>query len=133
MSPPRILSGESSLPPSGPGMPTRLSPFARSIRVIALTTALLVTAVAAFAQQARQVTDSEYARAERFLAPAVYPQVFGARVVPAWLSGDRFWYMNTTPTGTEFIIIDPVRKTRTPAFDQARIAAALSAATGKSY
>ncbi|MBE3075467.1 MAG: DPP IV N-terminal domain-containing protein, partial [Actinobacteria bacterium] len=52
---------------------------------------------------------------------------------PTWLSGDRFWYRNTTSAGSEFIMVDPVRHTRGRAFDQTRIAAALSAATDTTY
>lgn len=114
-------------------MPTRLLRSVSAPRAALLAAALLLPGVSLIAQQPAQLSASDYARAERFLAAATYPLVFGARVAPVWLSGDRFWYMNTTPSGTEFVMVDPARRTRAPAFDQARIAAALSAATGKSY
>jgi dienelactone hydrolase len=44
----------------------------------------------------------------------------------AWLPGDRFWYRATIPQGFEFVVVDPARKTREQAFDQARLAATLS-------
>jgi len=113
-------------------MTTSLSRFVPAPRRITLAMALLI-ALPAAAQQPAPAAAPDYARARQFLAPATYPLVYGSRVSPAWLSGDRFWYMNTTPAGTEFVVIDPVRGTRARAFDQARIAAALSAATGKSY
>ncbi|WP_254244966.1 DPP IV N-terminal domain-containing protein [Hymenobacter sp. BRD67] len=52
---------------------------------------------------------------------------------PHWLPGDRFWYRVLTAKGSEFVLVDPVRKTRTAAFDHARLAAALSEASGKTY
>jgi dipeptidyl-peptidase 4 len=58
------------------------------------------------------LTTADYARAEKFLAPRTAPLVFGASVRPAWLEGDRFWYRNTTAAGAEFVMVDPVRRTR---------------------
>jgi dipeptidyl aminopeptidase/acylaminoacyl peptidase len=49
------------------------------------------------------------------------------------LADDRFWYRVTTERGIEFILVDPVRGTRGPAFDQMKVAAALSSASGTSY
>ncbi|HEX2781576.1 MAG TPA: DPP IV N-terminal domain-containing protein, partial [Gemmatimonadaceae bacterium] len=94
---------------------------------------VLFVALPAPAQQGGTLTAADYARAERFLSPATAPLVTGAVVRPSWLADDRFWYRNATATGFEFILVDPARKTRTRAFDQARIAAALSSATGKTY
>jgi len=114
-------------------MPSRPSPASRALRTSFVLLALAAAPRAASAQQPTHLTADDYARAERFLAPAVFPLVYGARVAPTWLSGDRFWYANTTAQGTEFIIIDPARGTRARAFDQARIATALSAAAGQQY
>jgi dipeptidyl-peptidase 4 len=85
------------------------------------------------AQQSRSVTADDYTHAERFLAPWTMPLVYGAGVRATWLPNDRFWYRTTTPAGAEFILVDPARGTRARAFDQARIAAGLSAATGQRY
>jgi len=54
--------------------------------------------------------------------------VSGGAVSPTWLPDDRFWYRNATREGWEFVLVDPVRKTRQSAFDHALIAAALSRA-----
>ncbi|RZK17634.1 MAG: S9 family peptidase, partial [Hymenobacter sp.] len=59
------------------------------------------------------------------------PLVDGTTSPPAWLAGDRFWYRVLNAQGSEFILVDPARKTRKPAFDHARLAAALSAASGQ--
>ncbi len=54
-------------------------------------------------------------------------------VQPNWLANDRFWYRVVTAEGSEFILVDPARKTRTAAFDKAKLASALSAASSKQY
>ena len=75
---------------------------------------------------------ADYQRAEKFLPYNTRPLVFH-EVRATWLSGDRFWYRNTGPNGIEFVIYDAARSTRQPAFDHAKVAAAISAAAGKSY
>src|SRR5689334_16789631 len=107
-----------------------LRPFRASA---ALAGGLVLFTVGVSAQQPAPVTTADYARAERFLAPSTVPLVYGGFVRPSWLPDDRFWYRNATPAGYEFILVDPARGTRNAAFDQARIAAALSSATGKTY
>jgi dipeptidyl aminopeptidase/acylaminoacyl peptidase len=99
-------------------------------RALVLTLSLSSVAVAAAAQQPRQVTAADYARAERFLAPNVMPLVSGTAGRPGWQPDGRFWYRATTATGSAFFLVDPARRTRQPAFDHARLASALSAAAG---
>jgi hypothetical protein len=45
----------------------------------------------------------------------------------------RFWYRKVTRGGYEFVMVDADTLRKAPAFDHARLAAALSKATGKSY
>ncbi len=78
-----------------------------------------------------QFTIEDYARAERKLAPTAFPLVSGTATQLTWLSDGRLWYRASTPDGANFYLVDPRRKTRTPAFDQAALAAALGTATGK--
>ncbi|HSL72258.1 MAG TPA: DPP IV N-terminal domain-containing protein, partial [Longimicrobiales bacterium] len=97
---------------------------------------LLLLAVAAAplaAQQPRALTADDYARAEKYLAANTNPLVLGAAVRPSWLPDSRFWYRNTTAGGSEFVLVDPARRTRARAFDHERLASALSAAAGTSY
>jgi len=79
------------------------------------------------------LTASDYARAEQFLAYNTTPLVFHGAVRGAWIDGDRLVYRDQVPEGTEFIVADPVRRTRARAFDQAALAAALSAAAETTY
>lgn len=78
-----------------------------------------------------QFTIEDYARAERMLAPSAFPLVSGTATQLTWLPDGRLWYRATTPDGANFYIVDPRKKTRAPAFDQAALAAALGSATGK--
>ena len=81
----------------------------------------------------RSVSPEDYERAERLLSASTTPLVFGGAVRPAWLPDGRFWYRTQTAAGAEFILVDPSRRTRTAAFDRARIAAAMSAAADTTY
>jgi len=93
---------------------------------------LLVAALPAVAQQ-QSLTVDDYARAERFLHGNTSKLVFGATVRPLWLSDGRLWYRNDIPEGTEFVLVDPVKRSRARAFDHAKLADALSAAADTTY
>jgi dipeptidyl aminopeptidase/acylaminoacyl peptidase len=64
--------------------------------------------------QTKVFTAEDYARAEKFLAPNVAPLVVGGNVTATWLADDRFWYRSTTLKGTEYVLIDPDKRTRSP-------------------
>ena len=95
-----------------------------------LSIALFLVASPLAAQQPRQVTDADYARAERFLGAHTVPLVTGVGVQPTWLPDGRFWYRTGTPNGMAFIVVNPARRTREAVFDQARLASALAAVSG---
>ena len=80
-----------------------------AFRVLVLVS--IVTTVA-FAQARRTVTSADYDRATRMLAPALNGLVIGGTVDPTWLPDGRFSYVRTTATGTENVIVDPLKKTR---------------------
>jgi len=75
-----------------------------------------------------QLTEADYARAEQFLSWNTTSLVYGATAGANWTEGDRFWYRNRIRPGHEFVLVDPQRGTRSPAFDHARLAASLSQA-----
>jgi len=84
--------------------------MARSIvRVLAL---VLIGTSALVAQNTRALTAADYDRAVKMLAPALNGLVVGGTVDANWLPDGRFWYVRTTLTGTENVVIDPVKKTR---------------------
>lgn len=75
-----------------------------------------------------QGTRSDYERAEKFLFRNVEELVRVADVTPHWVEGnDQFWYRKPGPD-KEFVLVDAAKNTRSPAFDQAKLAAALSIA-----
>ena len=76
---------------------------------------------------------ADYARAEKFLAATVNPLVVGGAVNATWLPDDRFTYRRNTADGSEFILVNPLKKTRVPAFDHVKLAATLSTAAGGTY
>src|ERR1700730_6341414 len=77
-------------------------------------------------------TAADYARAEKFMTYNTTPLVLHAAVRPTWV-GERFWYRNTIVEGSEFILVDAASGTRAPAFDHAKLAAALSTAAAAKY
>lgn len=80
----------------------------------------------------RALTAADYARAEKFMGYNTNPLVYHA-VHPVWTSDGRLWYRDSGPGGSQFVLFDPVKLTREPAFHHAKLAAALSTAAGKTY
>jgi len=94
--------------------------------IFVLTLLAPVTAVA----QTGQVTAAEYDRAVAMLGPSLNGLVIGGDVSPNWLPDGRFWYRSQVPDGFEFRLVSPSQKRMMPAFDHARVAAALGQASG---
>ncbi len=116
--------------------------FLRANRASHLKLAIVLACIAlagpCFAQQRsgeapRALTTADYARAEKFMGYNTNPLVFHSGVRPTWLPDERFWYRNVSADGFEFVLVDPAKGTRAPAFDHTKLAAALSAATSKTY
>jgi len=100
----------------------------RSSVLIILMLGLIVPAT--MAQGSRE----DYQRAEQFLPGNLRHRLYLADVAPRWIAkSDRFWYRKTSPKGIEFILVDSAQNTTKPAFDQARLAAALSKETKREY
>jgi dipeptidyl aminopeptidase/acylaminoacyl peptidase len=110
----------------------------RSLRIFVLLLAALAAAAPLAAQERPASappapTADDYARAESFLAPAISALVVGGSVSPTWLPDDRFIYRSTTAEGVQFLLVDPVKATKAPAFDHVKLAAALGAAAGGTF
>jgi len=104
-----------------------VAPVAALVVLVSLPALLLAQGQA---PRPYQFTIEDYARAERMLAPTTFPLVSGTAGQPTWLPDGRFWYRATTTDGGAFFLVDPVRKTRVPAFDQAKLATTLATASG---
>src|SRR5580704_10343843 len=81
-----------------------------------------------------KVTKANYELATHWTSAKVGKLVFDMNVTPHWLeSGDRFWYSYETSHGRHFYLVDPVKKTKVPVFDNARMSAMLTAITRTPY
>ncbi|HWZ50643.1 MAG TPA: DPP IV N-terminal domain-containing protein [Granulicella sp.] len=106
------------------------------VRPAARAAALLLTALtgaSSLAQQPRQYTAGDYARAERFMAYNANPLVYKGLVHAVWMEDGRLWYRdvddNPDSAAVTYMLVDPAKGTRVPAFDQTALAAALAAAS----
>ncbi len=86
------------------------SRFAASAALLLCATAGAATLTA---QASSKIGAADYARAERAMSYNVTPLVFGTSVRPTWLPDERFWFRDLTPTGSETILVDPAKGTRT--------------------
>ncbi|HYM75966.1 MAG TPA: DPP IV N-terminal domain-containing protein [Candidatus Dormibacteraeota bacterium] len=76
-----------------------------------------------------QGKQEDYERAQQFLPGNLRRVVYVADVNPHWIQKtSRLWYRKSSPSGSEFILVDAERNTSVPAFDHARLAAGLSRA-----
>jgi dipeptidyl aminopeptidase/acylaminoacyl peptidase len=82
------------------------------IKFLPVALSLLVAATAVFAQQPRVFTAEDYARAEKMLGYNTVPLVDRSGLRPTFLSDGRFWYRVLTPTGSEYVLINPVDGSR---------------------
>ncbi len=100
---------------------------------LAVASAPTVQAQKAAGQPATGLTPN-YELAAAWTTQKVSRLVFDTSVTPRWLdTSDRFWYSYNTREGRRFMLADPVKKTRTPLFDHARMAAALTMITRIPY
>ena len=97
--------------------------FLRSLFLLSIT-------LPALAQAPRVYTAQDYAQAEKFMSYNVNGLVLHAVEEPTWLGDGRFWYRDHGARGTTFILVDPAKRTKAPAFDQVKLAAALQPLTG---
>lgn len=95
--------------------------------------ALIALATSVNAQQRNILTAKDYEHAESLMAYNTEQLIDHGNVRPNWLPDGRFWYRILTPQGSEFILVDPSKKTRDAVFNQRKLASALSSATGKTY
>lgn len=95
---------------------------------------IAVGMTSAEAQHVQQMSETDYARAERLLSWHLDPLISGDQVNPNWMrGGERFWYRNKTGEGHEFVLVDPAAATRAPLFDHHRLASVMSEANDTSY
>lgn len=110
----------------------------KSFRIVPVALVAFVGMLPALTQ-ARQLTDADYARAARFLLDSTDPLV-GHFIDPRvdhevqrvkWLNGTHFWYRDHGARGDRILEMNAVTGKVSPAFNQAKLAAALGKARGK--
>ncbi len=101
---------------------TRIAP----ISVLVLTVALLMPPLVA-----AQVTKADYERATGLRAK-LQPLALNVVSGGGWIGKTaRYWYVKSVPGGSEYWILDAAQPDRRVAFDHAKLAAALAAASGE--
>ncbi len=110
-------------------MPLARSAARAAALLLSIAGGLAVTAVA---QQPRQYTDNDYAHAEKFMSYNMNPLAYKGLVHAQWMDDSRFWYrdVDSDTLAVTYMLVDPAKGTRAPAFDQAALATGLSAASG---
>ena len=98
-----------------------------------MTVALCGWGAVAAAQAGRVYSAADYAQAERWMDYNVNPLVYHTVKDPVWLDDGRFWFRDLGPDGMTYMLVDPAKRTKAPAFDQTKLAAALksSVSSGK--
>jgi dipeptidyl-peptidase 4 len=89
------------------------------ISIIAFLTIACTTSV--FSQQPRVLTAEDYARAEKMLGYNTSLLVDRGAVRPTFLPDGRFWYQTLTPTGSEYVLINPADGSRAAADSLAKL------------
>jgi dipeptidyl aminopeptidase/acylaminoacyl peptidase len=98
----------------------------RLVRCCSAALLALATLVPAIASA--QGTAADYARAEGYRERTAGLIIDDADL-PVWLAkGDRFWYRKSVEGGHAFVMVDAATRSKRPAFDHDRLAAALSRA-----
>jgi dienelactone hydrolase/Tol biopolymer transport system component len=103
------------------------------MRKLSLILSFFGSVFSVYAQQDNALTTKDYEQAESLMGYNTQQFIDHGSVNPEWLPGDKFWYRSLIRNGSEFILVDPSKGIRTAAFDQQKLATALSTATGRNY
>src|SRR6185503_19590200 len=86
----------------------------------------------AYAQD-NALTEKDYQKAESLMGYNTQKYIDRGSINPNWFGEDKFWYRVLTPAGSEYVVVDAAKGTRTVAFDHQKLATVLSTATGRNY
>jgi dipeptidyl-peptidase 4 len=96
--------------------------------------ASLAAAVPGAAQQPARANRANWALANKFDAEALRPILYTSAVDPHWIGkSDSMWYNWKDHDGATFYLVVPGLTLKRPLFDQVKLAAALTAASGHAY
>src|SRR5512143_1047452 len=109
-------------------------PGFQRVVLVTLAAAAIAFSTLALATEERALPRPNYDLAARWMASKVGKLVFDTSVSPRWAEGsDRFWYAFETAQGRQFVLVDPVKRTKTPLWDNAKLAAMLTNVTRIPY
>jgi len=104
----------------------------RSISKSRLLGALALSLLSAVAvAQTRTVGADDYAHAQRFITNNAMPLVDHAVQSVTWLDAGHFWYRDHDANGDHYLRMDAASGKAEPAFDQTKLARAMSKVVGK--
>ena len=95
---------------------------------VAALVATCLAPLSGVAQAGKQLTNEDYAQAEKFMSYNVNPLVYHTVSNPTWLPDGRFWFRDSAADGVTITLVNPAKGTKAPAFDHAKLATALTAA-----
>ena len=101
-------------------------------KYLSLATALFLT-TNSIAQVNEAVGVETYQKAEQFLSYNVSKFLEISNNRPNWLKNNQFWYIKKNGTTNQFMLVNPVKKTENPLFDNQKLTEALNQATSKTY
>ncbi len=94
--------------------------------VIAAAT-ITLSCLCPVAAQAEESSANPLELAQRFSGGKLRNMLFSTTVDPHWFqSGEKFWYTYKTADGRKWYIDDPTRKSKTPLFDNHKLASELT-------
>ncbi len=97
------------------------------MKKIILSLSCLIVIFSSVAQQ--PASRGNYELAARFSPDKLKKMIFSTSVDAHWMKkSDRFWYEYETTQGKKWMLVDPVRRTKTPLFDSDKLAAELTRA-----
>src|SRR5688500_1851350 len=81
-------------------------------RILFAASIVIALVAQAAVAQAQTVTAQDYARAEKMLSYNTAPLVDRSGVRPTFLPDGKFWYQVLTPTGREYVLVNPADGSR---------------------
>jgi dipeptidyl aminopeptidase/acylaminoacyl peptidase len=100
------------------------------MRKVYSTFFLIVSLTFGLFSQNQPIDKANYDLAAKFSTNRMRKMVFSTSVDPHWLKNSiRFWYSYETSDGRTYYIVDPIKKTKSPLFDNVKMAADISRLT----
>ena len=104
------------------------------LALLTLNSSLLFSQLHIDKQNELNTPKPNYKLAAKFSPNNLSKMVHSTMVRPNWLqNGNRFWYQYKTTDGTNYYLVDPVKRTRTKLFDPVKMAKWLSEITKDPY